>query len=196
MRLRESGMPEETYWETLFDVELILDRLGIDESLRDLVELGCGFGTFTLPVARRIGGVLTTIDIDPEMVARTARRAKEGGLSNVVCREADVLTDGFGVAPQSQDACLLFNILHCEDPVRVLTKAARIVRPTGSVLVIHWRFDPATPRGPNMEIRPRPESIIEWALETRLLCNEGTILDLPPWHYGIRFSRRDCSDRY
>ena len=27
MKLRESGMPEEAYWETLLDVPLILDRL-------------------------------------------------------------------------------------------------------------------------------------------------------------------------
>ncbi len=27
MKFRESGMPEETYWESLFDVPLILDRL-------------------------------------------------------------------------------------------------------------------------------------------------------------------------
>ena len=28
MKLRENGMPEEAYWETLFDASLILDRLG------------------------------------------------------------------------------------------------------------------------------------------------------------------------
>ena len=71
MKLRESGMPEETYWESLFDVQMVLDRLGIDASLKDMVELGCGYGTFTLPVARRIAGVITTTDIDPDMVART-----------------------------------------------------------------------------------------------------------------------------
>ena len=37
MKLRESGMPEEVYWETLFDVPLILDRLGIDALLKDVV---------------------------------------------------------------------------------------------------------------------------------------------------------------
>lgn len=187
MRLRESGMPEEAYWESLFDVETVLDRLGVGKSLRNVAELGCGFGTFTLPVARRIGGILTAIDIDPEMVARTTRRSSEEGLSNIACREADVLADGFGVAPHSQDACLLFNILHCEEPVRILTEAARIVRPKGSVLIIHWRFDPSTPRGPSLEIRPRPEQIIEWARETRLLRIMEPILDLPPWHYGVRF---------
>jgi len=37
MRLRESGMPEEAYWERLFDVPLILDRLGVDAHLNQVV---------------------------------------------------------------------------------------------------------------------------------------------------------------
>jgi tRNA G46 methylase TrmB len=53
MKLRESGMPEEAYWETLLDAPLILDRLGVDARLRDVVELGCGYGTFAIPVAKR-----------------------------------------------------------------------------------------------------------------------------------------------
>ena len=57
MKLRESEMPEETYWETLLDLNLILERLGVDRTLRNVMELGCGYGTFTLPVARRISGV-------------------------------------------------------------------------------------------------------------------------------------------
>ncbi len=36
------------------------------------------------------------------------------------------------------------------------------------MLVIHWPYDPATPRGPNLEIRPRPEQIAAWAAETGL----------------------------
>ena len=32
MRLRESGMPEEAYWETLFDVPLILYTLTPDKA--------------------------------------------------------------------------------------------------------------------------------------------------------------------
>ncbi|MBI5388350.1 MAG: class I SAM-dependent methyltransferase [Verrucomicrobia bacterium] len=190
MKLRESGMPEEAYWETLFNVDLILDRLAIDGRLRDVVELGCGYGTFTLPIARRIAGVVRTCDIDPMMVARTKRRAAEVGVENIRAEQRDVFLDGFGVPPSSQDAVLLFNILHCEEPVRVLTAAARAVRPAGVVLVIHWCYDPATPRGPDLSIRPRPEQIVEWAGQTGLLDAQSPILDLPPWHYGIRFRRQ------
>ena len=193
MRLRESGMPEEAYWETLLDVPLILDRLGLDRTLRNVVELGCGYGTFTLPVAQRISGVVEAIDIEPAMVERTRQRAREAGLKNIICRQADVLTDGFGGKPGTRDACLLFNILHGEEPVRVLAEAARAVRPGGWVLVIHWRFDPTTPRGPALDIRPRPEQILDWAKQTGLLEPAGPMLDLPPWHYGLRLKRKEQS---
>ncbi|HTZ19426.1 MAG TPA: class I SAM-dependent methyltransferase [Opitutaceae bacterium] len=189
MRLRESGMPEEAFWETLFNVELILDRLGIDRRFGDVVELGCGYGTFTLPVARRIAGILHTWDIDPAMVARTRRRVDSEGLTNVLCQQRDVFVQGFGVPPESQGAGLLFNILHGEEPVRFLRDAARAVRPGGFVFAIHWRWDERTPRGPALDIRPRPEQIVAWAGQTGLLEAVGPVLDLPPWHYGLRLQR-------
>jgi SAM-dependent methyltransferase len=188
MKLRESGMPEEAYWETLFDVPLILDRLGINSQLRDVVELGCGYGTFTLPVAKRISGILTTFDIEPAMVERTRQRAVHAGVGNIDYVLGDAFADGFGELA-SKDACLLFNILHCEQPVKLLAEAARVVRPGGYVYVIHWRYDPATPRGPSMEIRPQPEQIVNWAKEAGLVAAAEGILDLPPWHYGIHYRR-------
>lgn len=189
MKLRQSGMPEEAYWETLMDVDLILDQLGVNASLRDVVELGCGYGTFSVPVARRISGTLTTFDIDPAMVERTRLRAAAEGLTNLRCELRDVFEHGFAVPTASQDAALLFNILHCEQPVRLLAEAAGVVRPGGWVLVIHWRYDPATPRGPTLDIRPHPEQITGWAIETGLLEQVGAIIDLPPWHMGLRFRR-------
>ena len=56
VKVRDSGMPDERLWEALFDVALILERMGIDASLADLAELGCGYGTFSIPVAKRILG--------------------------------------------------------------------------------------------------------------------------------------------
>lgn len=189
VKLRESGMPDETYWESLFDIELILDCLKIDSSLQNVTELGCGYGTFTIPVAKRISGVIETIDIDPKMVKRTRERAKAAGLENIHASVQDILKEGFPVQDRSQDACLLFNILHAEKPVKLLQEVARVVKPEGFVLVIHWRWDIKTPRGPNPEIRPKPEQIIEWARQTKLLDSENFMIDLPPWHYGIRLRR-------
>ncbi len=189
MKLRESGMPEEAYWETLFDVPLILDRLGVDARLRNVIEFGCGYGTFTIPVAKRISGALITFDIDEAMVERSRQRAAAVGAYNVVYVVGDVFADGFGGVEGSKDACLLFNILHCGEPVKLLAEGARVVRPGGAVLVIHWRHDPATPRGPSMEIRPRPEQIVAWAEETDLLEAEGPVIDVPPWLFGLRLVR-------
>ncbi len=184
MKVRDSGMPDESYWESLFDVPLILDRLGIDGRLGDVVELGCGYGTFTIPVAQRITGAIDTFDIEPDMIQQTRRRAAEAGVSNVRCHLRDVFDAGFGVPDESCDACLLFNILHGEEPTRLLAEAARVTRPGGFVYAIHWRHDPRTPRGPSLDIRPRPEQLAAWAEATGRLEREGGLIDLPPWHYG------------
>ncbi len=185
MKIRDSGMPGEGLWESLFDVDLILDRLGIGSRLTDVAELGCGYGTFTVPTAEMISGTLHTYDIDEAMVARTRERVSCAGLRNVVVERRDVLARGFGLPPASQDGCLLFNILHHDDPVAILAEAARCLRLGGRLFVIHWRHDPDTPRGPDLSIRPRPEQIVAWATQTGLLDLAGGVLDLPPWHYGL-----------
>src|SRR5688572_27276164 len=104
MKIRDSGIPDEPYWESLFDVPLILSRLGINQ-FQDVAELGCGYGTFSIPVAKAISGTLYTFDVDQEMVARTQARAFR---LSVICGIRDVVASGFGV---EVDAVLLFNIL-------------------------------------------------------------------------------------
>src|SRR5262245_11828496 len=133
MKIRDSGMPEETYWETLFDIPLILDRLGI-AGCHDVAELGCGYGTFTVPIAKVIRGTLYTFDVDPAMLARTRERG--AGLP-IVAEQRDVMAEGFGV---TADRVLLFNILHCDQPIEMLRHAANALHVDGQVLVIHWRY--------------------------------------------------------
>jgi SAM-dependent methyltransferase len=181
MKIRDSGMPDEAYWETLFDVPLILERFALP-GRRDVAELGCGYGTFTVPVARAIQGTLWTFDVDPVMVERTRQRA--AGL-RVIADVRDVMEHGFGV---QADAVLLFNILHCEHPVDLLRRAAQALQEGGEVLAIHWRHG-RTPRGPGLDIRPRPGQIIQWAAEADLQPAEEAI-DLPPWHFGLRLHIR------
>jgi SAM-dependent methyltransferase len=185
MKLRESGMPPQDYWETLLDVPGILDAFGFDSATADVAELGCGYGTFTLPLARRIRGLVHTLDIDPEMVAVTMQRATETGLANIRADLRDVLAGGFGRPAGSCDAALLFNILHAENPVALLRAAREVVRPGGLVAVIHWRSDLATPRGPTLAIRPRPEQIAAWAKEAGLKP-DGASFPLCPWHFGLK----------
>lgn len=183
-------MPAQDYWETLLDTPAILDAFGFGPATRDVAELGCGYGTFTLPLARRIGGTVHSFDIDPEMLAITRRRADEAGITNLRTELRDVLTGGFGLPVGSCDAALLFNILHAEDPVTLLRAAREAVRYGGLVAVIHWRSDIATPRGPSLDIRPKPDRVVTWA-ETAGLRSIGPAILLPPWHYGLALTAAD-----
>jgi SAM-dependent methyltransferase len=188
MKVRDSGMPERDYWESLFQVEEFLRLLGIDERLGDVVELGCGYGTFTLPVARRVRGMVHAYDIEAAMIAETRARADAAGLTNLRLELRDVVNNGYGLADASVDAVLLFNILHAAEPVGLLREAARVTRIGGSVLVAHWRSDVATPRGPALNIRPRSEQIARWAEEAGGLSAGEAVL-LPPWHFGVVLRR-------
>lgn len=188
MKVRDSGMPPQDYWETLLDVPGILDAFGFGPATGDVGELGCGYGTFTLPLARRIRGTVHTLDIEAEMVALTQQRSAEAGLTNVKTELRDVLAAGFGPPAGSCDAALLFNILHAEESIALLRAARDVVRPGGLVAVIHWRSDIATPRGPSLDIRPRPEQIASSATRAGL-TPEGDAFLLPPWHFGLRLRR-------
>jgi SAM-dependent methyltransferase len=130
-------MPAVDEWEALFDVELILNRLGI---AGEVGELGCGYGTFTLPLARRSTETVHAIDIDPSMADTVRRRAEVARLSNVAVHLRDVTTEGFGLEDSRCDGYLLFNILHGESPVRLIREARRVLRLGGDLAVIHWRI--------------------------------------------------------
>lgn len=180
-------MPEEAYWESLFDIPLILDRLKIDRTVGHVAELGCGYGTFTLPVARRIQGTLFTFDIEPAMIAHTLSRAADEGMSNVNAALRDVLATGFGLKSGCCDAVLLFNILHFPQPEDLMRKAAAVLRPGGRVLAIHWRSDIVTPRGPPLHLRPKPSDAQRWADAAGLTVT--ATLELPPWHFGVALTK-------
>jgi len=184
MKTRESGMPEEERWETFFDPDFILNELGLDETYQAVVDMGCGYGTFAIPAAHRIGGMVHAMDIDPQMVEACQAKAKEAGLNNINCVERDFVTYGTCLPDHSADFVMLFNILHAENPLNLLNEAYRILVPGGKVGIIHWNYDPSTPRGPSMDIRPRPEQCQEWVQSAGFQLI-SPIIQLPPYHYGM-----------
>jgi SAM-dependent methyltransferase len=184
MKVRDSGMPDETLWSTFFDAPAILTRLGFTDRRADFAEFGCGYGTFTVAAAARTRGTVFAWDIDPAMVEATQAKARAAGLTNVHAVRRDFVADGTGLPDGSVTYAMLFNILHAEHPVALLSEARRILRAGGCVGVIHWNCDPATPRGPDLSIRPRPEQCRRWTLEAGLQLT-GTLLGLPPYHYGL-----------
>ncbi len=176
-------MPEETYWETLFDVSLILDAMGIDASIETALEFGSGYGTFTLPVAHRIGGRLIAIDLEQELIDRARLRATQEGLHNITFEFRDFVATGTGCPVDSVDYVLLFNILHHSEPAALLAETRRILKPGARAGAVHWRTDIATPRGPDLSIRPRPE-FIENLFRTAGF-NLEPVRILPPYHFGL-----------
>ncbi|TDJ62216.1 MAG: class I SAM-dependent methyltransferase [Proteobacteria bacterium] len=183
MKIRESGMPEQLTWETYFDAPVILAQLGLTATCHDVVEFGCGYGTFTIAAAKRVLGTVYALDIDSAMSQAVALRAASERLTNIECVRCDFVHDGTGLVDGAVDYAMLFNILHTEDPVQLLREARRNIKSSGTVGVMHWNYDPATPRGPPMAMRPRPEDCQRWAQAAGFEC--GPTVELPPYHYGI-----------
>ncbi len=177
-------MPDEMMWEGFFDARQILSRLDFSDARSDVVDFGCGYGTFTIAAARLTTGTVHALDIEPEMVRATAARAESLGLTNVRAVKRDFVAEGTGLPEGSVGYAMLFNILHAEDPLRLLREAHRILRPGGKVGVIHWVYDATTPRGPDLGIRPRPEQCQAWVQQVGLELLIPLIA-LPPYHYGL-----------
>jgi ubiquinone/menaquinone biosynthesis C-methylase UbiE len=184
MKVRDSGMPDAAAWERFFEPGRVLDRLDFCVATGDVVDFGCGYGTFTLAAARRTSGTVHALDIEPEMLRVTRERAAAEGLVNVRTISRDFVSEGTGLAADSTEFAMLFNILHGEKPVALLREAFRVLRGGGRVGILHWIPSSDTPRGPDLRIRPRAEQCHEWAraagfeIETREVA-------LPPYHYGV-----------
>lgn len=184
MKTRESGMPDETLWRSFFDPEAVLTALRLDGSAGDVVDFGCGYGTFAFPAARRIRGTLHGFDIDAAMIAECERRAAVGDVHNARFYQRDFVAEGTGLPADSADYAMLFNILHAEAPAVLLREAWRFLAPGGRLAITHWNYDPDTPRGPSMDIRPRPDQCRAWAEAAGFVCEVDEKIDLPPYHYG------------
>ena len=185
MKGRESGMPDDYSWEAFFNPRCILERMDCVSSCGDVVEFGCGYGTFTIPAAEVVNGRVLALDIEPGMVAATEWKATEAVLPNVTAEVRDFIATGCGREDGSVGYALLFNILHIEDPVALLREAFRVLVPGGLAGVIHWRSDIPTPRGPSMPIRPTAEQCRAWGEEAGFEFVRDESLCCCSWHWGM-----------
>jgi ubiquinone/menaquinone biosynthesis C-methylase UbiE len=180
MKIRDSGMPDQKIWESYFDLDLILEKLQINSNIQDLVEIGCGYGTFTFPSAKLISGKLYTFDIERDMVDIVESNSSENNIKNIIAKRRDVT----GLKDNSMDYVMLFNILHHKQPLQLIDEAYRILKTGGKIGVIHWNYDAKTPAGPRMDIRPTPEKLISLFERSKFKIFQG-ITNLPPYHYGF-----------
>ncbi len=80
------------------------------------------------------------------------------------------------------DYVMLYNILHIDSPDILLFEACRVLKPDEILSIIHWNYDPATPCGPSMNIRPRQEQCREWAELAGFEFVRNETLQCCNWH--------------
>lgn len=182
-------MPDEAFWENFFDADRLVDLLVVDGAGQgDVAEFGSGYGTFTIPAARRISGKVYGFDIEQELIALIEGKCKRLGIGNVRLETRDFVEQGTGLPAGSIVHVMIYNLLHIENPVGLLTEAFRILEPGGIASVIHWRCDIPTPRGPSPDIRPKPEQCIQWGIQAGFQHKETMdISEAAPYHYGLWF---------
>ncbi len=162
------GAPDtETFWrggEQLVDEILELLELELGSS-DELVEIGCGIGRLTRPLAARCRSV-RALDVSPRMLELA--RAHNPGLANVEW----VLGDGTTLAPiadRSADACFSHVVFqHLPDPAITLgyvREMGRVLRPGGwagfqvsNAPEIHRRPSPSRRARDLARRRPRSRS--------------------------------------
>ncbi|PJZ24277.1 methyltransferase type 11 [Leptospira hartskeerlii] len=185
MKVRDSGMPEADYWDSLFDLPLVLERMDLLETKGRIVEFGSGYGTFTLPLAEKNQSEIIAFEIEKDLVLDLEKKALSLGLDHVHPIQKDIIEEGTSFPESFVDYVMIFNLLHHEDPTSILKEAFRILKPRGIAGLMHWNYDPNTPRGPKMEIRPKPEYIYQKAIESGFKIGSEKPIDLPPYHYGF-----------
>lgn len=187
MRGRESGMPDIELWEKFFDpVEVVL-ALSDPGQRNRCVEFGSGYGTFTIASAAMDDvKAIVSLDIDATMIATTRRRLAGEHEHKVTLELRDFVTHGSGLPDDWADWAMVFNLLHIESPVDLLAEAHRVLRPGGTLALIHWRDDIVTPRGPSLSIRPSRQQCQRWAEEAGFELIQTPSFDRNPWHWGLK----------
>ncbi|MCM8776274.1 MAG: class I SAM-dependent methyltransferase [Candidatus Omnitrophica bacterium] len=119
--------------KTYQDYDLALRKLAHHALGRDLLEIGCGTGTF-LHVARARGWWVTGVDSSAENI----RKVREDGMVGFVSVFPDFSTD------RKFDAVVMWDLIeHPSDPVSFLRRASMLLRQGGLLLI-------ATPHDPNL----------------------------------------------
>jgi 2-polyprenyl-3-methyl-5-hydroxy-6-metoxy-1,4-benzoquinol methylase len=100
-----------------------------------VLDYGCGVGSYALPAARIVGdgGKVFALDIHPQAVEAVGRRARSAHMSNVETIQSDL---GTGLASESVDVVLLYDVLHAvPDQQALLQELHRILKPGGRLSV-------------------------------------------------------------
>jgi len=104
-----------------------------------VLDVACGTGNTAIPAAR-VGGVVTGVDIAPNLIEQARRRAAEEGL-DIRFQEGDA--EELPVGNHEFDVVLtMFGAMFAPRPERVAAELIRVCKPGGLIAMANW-----TPEG-------------------------------------------------
>ncbi len=187
-----TGMPDRDWWSALWpDPEGTLRALGITPDMT-VLDLCCGDGWFTAPLARMTGGRCYGLDLDPDMLAQAREEVARAGTRVAGWITGDA-RDLPALLPEKVDFVLIANTFHgVPDQAALAAAVAATLKPDGLFAIVNWHARPreetpvlSQPRGPKSEMRMTPE-------QTRAVVEPAgfkldKLVELPPFHYGAVF---------
>ncbi len=125
----------------LFRPERTLERILLpSEASAQVVDLGCGPGFYTLPLARMIRGRVVAVDVRRKMLDLVERRSRRARIPNIHCCEAS--SESLPLEDRSVDAVLMFLVLgEVVDPSGTVGEIRRVLKHGGAVYVLESVFD-------------------------------------------------------
>lgn len=118
--------------------EAAMDRLGAIAGAT-VLDVGCGCGTTTLSLARRVGpsGSATGVDLSAPMLERARAVASQAGVTNVAFHQADAQSHRF---TERFDAVYSrFGVMFFADPPAAFANLRGAMKPGGTVSFVCWR---------------------------------------------------------
>jgi len=118
--------------------DLLLERsaVALDESV---LEIGCGTGATTIPLAEAVGprGRVVGVDISEPMLARARQRLAESGLGNISLVQADAQVHRLE-AGRFDLIVSRFGVMFFADPVAAFSNLSPAARPGGRLCFVCW----------------------------------------------------------
>lgn len=113
------------------EIAFVLDRVSGSDAVLDM---GCGTGRLTLPLAREAGSV-TGLDLTPGMMDEASRKARDEGL-DIQFKQGDMAALPFPDDSFDVVVCMLA-LMHVppSDRTQVFAEVRRVLRPAGRLLV-------------------------------------------------------------
>lgn len=190
-----TAMPDRDWWAALWpDPQGTLRALGITPGMT-VLDLCCGDGWFTAPLALLTGGRCYGLDLDPEMLAAARGEVARAGATMAGWFEADARDLGT-LLPEKVDFVLIANTFHgVPDQAAMAGAVASILKPGGRFAIVNWHARPreettvlGPPRGPKTELRMTPAQTRAVVVPAGFALEE--VVELPPYHYGAVFRRQ------